>query len=84
VDPSSRLPKSMTRHAAPTREWLSGREFLVGVTEDEFVRRAEAAGFNFRVVVRDGYSYARRLNYDPKRINVEVADGRITRIEGVG
>jgi hypothetical protein len=84
MDPSGRLPESMTKHAAPTREWLSGREFLVGVTEDEFVRRAEAAGFNVRVVVRDGHSYPRRANYDPKRINVEVADGSVSRSEGVG
>ncbi len=69
-------------HLEHTEAWVADHD-LVGLTEDEVVAATEAEGFVVRVVVRDGSGGLISADYRPGRINLDLVDGRVSRIRGV-
>ena len=51
---------------------------------EEFTERAEALGFDTRVVIEDGEPLAVTADFSLQRINVEVAGGQVVAIQSVG
>lgn len=51
---------------------------LVGLSEDDFTRQAEALGYTVRIVTLDGESLAGDANYIPTRLNIRIGDGIVT------
>lgn len=59
----------------PAAEKLA--EELVGLPEDDAVARIEEAGFEVRVVARDGEHFAVTEDYRPDRLNLTIQQGRV-------
>lgn len=57
---------------------------LVGLSEEDFVRDAEARGYIVRVYDRDGESSSVDLDFRPNRLNISVNDGIVTEIYQTG
>ncbi len=53
---------------------------LLGYSEEEAATRAQSVGLPFRVVMRDGKSYAVTLDYIAERANATVEDGIVVAI----
>ena len=66
----------------PTEE--SADELLVGLTEAEATDGAEACGWILRVGRVDGEDRPQTLDFRPNRVTVEVTDGEVTAITGIG
>jgi hypothetical protein len=69
------------RVAAPHR--VDARDAL-GLKEARVVAVARKAGCALVVMRRDDQQFAITANYDPRRLRVEVDDGVVTRLIGVG
>jgi hypothetical protein len=54
---------------------------LVGLTVAEARRRAEAKGYQFRVLIEDGKSGTATADCRSDRVNVEVAAGKVVRAD---
>ena len=54
---------------------------LVGLTVEEARRRAEARGYQFRVLIEDGRSSYATADFRTDRVNVEVAAGKVVRAD---
>lgn len=61
----------------------SGAEQLVGESVGTAQDRAEEAGCGFRVVIEDGVGLPVTEDFSPSRINVEVRDGEVIRVDGL-
>ena len=57
---------------------------LVGLSEADAKARAKQDGCTVRVVERDGEPLPATMDFNPKRVNVAVTDGKVTAIQGVG
>ena len=66
----------------PTEE--SADELLVGLTEAEATEAAEACGWILRVGRVDGEDRPVTLDFRPNRVTVEITDGDVTAITGIG
>jgi hypothetical protein len=66
----------------PTEE--SAEELLVGLSEAEATDAAEACGWILRVGRIDGQDRPLTLDFRPNRVTVEVTDGEVTAITGIG
>ncbi len=66
----------------PTEE--SADELLVGLTEAEATEAAEACGWILRVGRVDGQDRPLTLDFRPNRVTVELTDGEVTAITGIG
>ncbi len=42
------------------------------------------AGYRLRIVREDGRQFAGVMDYDARRVNVEVSGGRIAKVQGIG
>jgi hypothetical protein len=62
----------------------SADELLVGLTEAEATDAAEACGWIVRVGRVDGEDRPLTLDFRPNRVTVEVTDGEVTAITGIG
>jgi hypothetical protein len=80
-EPSSAM--SCPSGAATVEERLDATE-LVGEPVLEAKMLAEKYNCQLRVVVRNGRGLDHFSDYEPSRINVEIEDGFITRVESVG
>ena len=56
----------------------------IGLPLDEFTKAAEELGLTVRVAREDGEDLALTMDYQPNRLNVEVADGVVTGVVSVG
>jgi hypothetical protein len=54
---------------------------LVGLTVAEARRRAEAKGYQFRVLIEDGQSGTSTADCRNDRVNVEVTAGKVVRAD---
>ncbi len=54
---------------------------LVGLTVAEARRRAEAHGYQFRVLIEDGESATATADYRKDRVNVEATGGKVVRAD---
>jgi hypothetical protein len=54
---------------------------FVDLTVAEARHRAEARGYQFRVLIEDGHSSYATADYRTDRVNVEVVAGRIVRAD---
>ena len=52
---------------------------VVGMSEDDAVKAIEAAGYTSRVVERDGKSFPVTMDVRGDRINLTIADGKVTK-----
>ena len=66
-----------------TQQWLNTAD-AVGQAEAELISAAAAHGIEVRVLARDGKHFGCRTDLRPNRINVEVVDGRVTRVTDIG
>jgi hypothetical protein len=66
----------------PTEE--SADELLVGLTEANATEAAEACGWILRVGRVDGEDRPVTLDFRPNRVTVEITDGEVTAITGIG
>jgi hypothetical protein len=57
---------------------------LVGKEETEASQICENSGHKMRVMSKDGESYLVTCDYRTDRINVNVIDGKISSISGIG
>jgi hypothetical protein len=64
--------------AEAARNAVSVASTLVGVKEDDALRRIEDAGCSVRVIERDGEVFPHTADRRPSRINLRVAQGTIT------
>jgi hypothetical protein len=72
------------RAANSTEEWLAHHD-LIDVSEAEAKAAASAASLVVRIIARDGIRRPPRLvDFGGKRINVEVVDGRVSRVVSIG
>jgi hypothetical protein len=65
-----------------TEEWLASRD-PVDKPEQELISAASGQAIDVRVIARDGQRFNLRADFRPSRINVEVVDGRVTKVDGV-
>jgi len=65
-----------------TEAWLAAAG-AVGQLEEALSAAANEQNIDVRVIARDGERFLLRTSFSPCRINVEVADGRVTRVDGV-
>lgn len=77
------LPPSEEAVRRSTQRWLHAAN-AVGKTEAELISAAADHGIEVRVLARDGEHFGRRTDLRPKRINVEVVDGRIALVTDIG
>jgi hypothetical protein len=63
--------------SSPEPEFPGGVESLVGLPEAEAVAAIEAAGFEARIIERDGESFAITMDYRVDRVNLEITEGII-------
>jgi hypothetical protein len=57
---------------------------LVGLAEDEATEAAEALGWEVRVIRREGEDLPMTMDLRTNRVNVEVADGKVTEVIQIG
>jgi hypothetical protein len=76
------LPPRLQAVQEQTEKWLA-RADPVGQPERDLVAAAADHGVEIRVITRDGQHFPLRADRRPSRVNVEIADGRITRVDGV-
>jgi len=62
--------------AAPAQEVA---DTLVGTSAQEAEKAVAAAGLTWRVIAEDGTFNAVTADYDPKRVNVELEDDKVTK-----
>jgi hypothetical protein len=53
---------------------------LVGLTEDEAMKTASSAGWEFRIAARDGEQYMLTTDYVMNRVNVTIVEGIVTEV----
>jgi len=56
---------------------------LVGLSEDDFTRQAEALGYTVRIATLDGENLAGDANYIPTRLNIRIDNGIVTGIYSI-
>ena len=79
IAPPTSAPCAATK---PTEE--SAAELLVGLSEAEATDAAEACGWILRVGRVDGEDRPLTLDFRPNRATVEITDGEVTAITGIG
>lgn len=57
---------------------------IIGKTPAEAQTKLEKAGHRLRMAVKDGKHLIRTMDYDPQRVNVSIAKGKIDSIVEVG
>ena len=77
------LPADIEAVRQSTQSWLNAVN-PVGQSEQDLISTAAAQGIEVRVIARDGERFGLRADLRVNRINVEVVDGRVTRVDGVG
>lgn len=75
---ASDLPAQLDEVAAET---LKFAETLMGMAEDYAVGKIKEAGYEHRVVWRDGVSMPVTMDYRPTRINLYIKEGIVDRVE---
>lgn len=76
------LPPSHRAIQERTEQWLAAAD-PVGRLEEALIAAAHEQDITVRVMARDGDRLPQRADRRPGRVNVEIADGRVTRIDGV-
>jgi hypothetical protein len=77
-----RKPSDLDPYKKPAEEWLADHD-LIGLAEADAKAMTSAASLRIRVTARDGVGFPRRADFRSNRVNVEVNDGRVSRIGGV-
>ncbi|YCM43850.1 hypothetical protein V2O64_21310 [Verrucomicrobiaceae bacterium 227] len=52
----------------------------VGLTKDDAIAKADAAGLRWRIVKEDGQSHRVTKDHRPERLNFDIEAGIITRV----
>lgn len=76
------VEKFLAAEARTTAWLLENGGDLVGLTEEDLTTRADAAQIHVRVISRDEHGFWLAADRSPNRINVELVDGRVSRIDG--
>jgi len=69
-------------HRRRAEWWLASRQ-VVGVTLADLVASGEAENVTIRVLSENGRSFVVTADRRGNRVNVDVVDGRVSRIDGI-
>ncbi len=78
-----KFPDYSRSSEADVKRWLSRVE-IIGLTEEQLMTAAQTAGIVVRVISRgDGRSLGITADRRGNRVNVEMVDGRVSRVNGL-
>jgi hypothetical protein len=69
-------------HRQRVEKWLASRQ-VVGAELAELLASAKAENVQLRVLSENGRRFARTADLRFNRVNVDVVDGRVSRIDGI-
>jgi hypothetical protein len=69
-------------HRRRAEEWLASRQ-VVGAVLADLVASAEAENVRIRVLSENGRGFVLTADRRANRVNVDVVDGRVSRIDGI-
>lgn len=59
-------------------------EALQGLTLDQARQVARDASYRLRIVQEDGRQFMGTMDYDARRVNIEVIGGKVAKVQGIG
>jgi hypothetical protein len=69
-------------HRRRAEQWLASRQ-VVGAALADLIASAEAEKVRIRVLSENGLRFALTADRRVNRVNVDVADGRVSRVDGI-
>jgi hypothetical protein len=63
----------------PGQEDHQYAETFIGLGESDAAAKAEQDGYSYRIVARDSEQFPVTMDYNPKRVNLTIEDGVVTR-----